>query len=48
MECVNIVDIFLAFIDFPFDPVAIEIFEKMIDILGGRRISGPLADIKPK
>jgi hypothetical protein len=46
MQCVDIVDILLPFINFSLDPMSIEIAEEMVDIFGGNCVTPPFFDIE--
>lgn len=46
MKGVNVVNIFFPLIDFSFDPMAVKIFEKMVDVLRCSGVTSPLPDVK--
>jgi hypothetical protein len=45
VEGIDIVYIFLAFINLSFDPVPIKILEQVVDIFGSDRIAIPFSDV---
>lgn len=45
MECVDIIDILLAFVDLPLDPVPVEISKEVVNVFSGRCIAAPFTDI---
>lgn len=48
MESVDIVDILLAFIYLPLDPVAIEVPKQVVGVFGRRSVSVPLFYVEGK
>jgi hypothetical protein len=48
VQGVHIKDVLFAFIDFSLYPVAIQVPEKVVDILGSGCVPNPLAHIKSK
>lgn len=48
MECVDIVDILLALVHFPLNPMSIKVSEQVVDVFGGGSVSIPFADVEGK
>ena len=46
MQGVNIVDILLAFVHFPFHPMSIQIAEQITDIFGSGSVSFPFSNVE--
>jgi hypothetical protein len=46
MQGVDIVDVLLPFIDLSLNPVAIQVSEQMVDVLGGGGVPYPFPDVK--
>ena len=46
MQRVYVVDVLLALIHLPLDPVPVEIPEEVVDVFGGNRITTPFFDIE--
>lgn len=46
MKSVDIVNVLLALINLPLDPMPVEVFEEMVDVFGSCGISVPLVDVE--
>lgn len=48
MECVDVIDILLAFIYLALDPMSIEVAEQMVGVRGGCGVSIPIPNVEAK
>lgn len=46
MKCVYVVDVLLALIHLPLDPMSVEVLEEMVDVFRRDRVSVPFADVE--